>query len=647
MIDFKNVAIQFTGNNLFEAASFKILGNDKIALAGSNGSGKTTLLRLMTKSMTPSEGTITFQKNMSIGYLPQEFINSSSKSLVEEVRSSLKFIAELESDEAAILEKLQSAKNESEKESLIERLSDIEDKKTRIGYYSINSQIEKVLSGLGFSESEFQHKVNEFSGGWQMRIEIAKILLGNHNLILFDEPTNHLDIDSQEWLIEYLRSYKKAYIIVSHDISFLDSLTEKTIEIFNKRISFFNGKYSNFLKLRDERDKQLMAMYKNQEKIIKQQERFIERFRYKNTKAKQVQSRIKQLDKLESIELPDFEKDIKINFPDPPSSGAVPLVLENVEKSFGEKLVFKGIDLQLEKGDKIAFVGSNGSGKTTLAKIIAKQLDLNGGTITYGHNTEISYYAQEVYDALNLDSEVIDIILESAPDLTAGRVRNLLGAFLFNDDEVFKKVGVLSGGEKSRVALAKILVERSNLIVLDEPTNHLDYKSKKVLQKAIEEFPGTVIIVSHDIDFLKPIANKVFELKNKSARLFYGGIEYYLFKRREISDDEIVESDQSEKKAFSKKDQKRNAAEKRQKKFAATKNLKKEIAELEKKIQEFEADKSNIETELASTEVYQNPDRAKEKNKEYEEVKQNLDAAYSVWTEKTMELEEIESQFED
>jgi ATP-binding cassette subfamily F protein 3 len=309
--------------------------------------------------------------------------------------------------------------------------------------------------------------------------------------------------------------------------------------------------------------------------------------------------------------------------------------------------VFRDINLQLEKGDKIAFVGSNGSGKTTLAKIIAKQLDLSGGTITYGYNTEISYYAQEVSDALNLSSEVIDIILESAPDLTAGRVRNLLGAFLFNDEEVFKKVGVLSGGEKSRVALAKILVERSNLIILDEPTNHLDYKSRKVLQKAIEEFPGTAIIVSHDIDFLKPITNKVLELKNTSAKLFYGGIEYYLFKRKEYADERADLSDNAEKKEPSKRDQKRLDAEKRQKKFSATKTLKREITELEKKIQEFETDKSSIESDLTSTEVYQNSEKAREKNKEYEKVKQNLDAAYTLWTEKTIKLEEIENQFED
>jgi len=533
-----------------------------------------------------------------------------------------------------------------EKENLLERLSEIDQQKIRADYYSIESQIEKVLSGLGFNESEFSNSVNEFSGGWQMRIEIAKILLGNNDLILFDEPTNHLDIDSQEWLVEYLTNYKNAYIIVSHDISFLDSLTEKTIELFNKKITFFNGKYTKFLEQREERDKQLVAMYKNQEKIIKQKERFIERFRYKNTKSRQVQSRIKQLEKLEAIDLPDFEKNIKINFPDPPSSGAVPLLIENVEKSFDDKLVFKNVNLQLERGDKIAFVGSNGSGKTTLAKIIARKLELSRGTITYGHNTDISYYAQEVSDALNLNSDVIDIILDNAPDLTAGRVRSLLGAFLFNDDEVFKKVGVLSGGEKSRVALAKMLVERSNLIVLDEPTNHLDYKSKKVLQKAIEEFQGTVIIVSHDIDFLKPITNKVLELKNTSSKLFYGGIEYYLYKRKELVDERMDKSGPADNQTMSKKEQKRIDAEKRQQKFAATKSLKDEITELEKKIQNFEDAKSRLEAELSGTEVYQNPEIAKAKNLEYDEKKRNLEITYSSWTEKTIELENIESQFD-
>lgn len=645
MIDFKNVSIHFTGDNLFESTTFKISKNDKIALAGSNGSGKTTLLRLITKTEKPSDGSITFQKNISVGYLPQEFINTSSMPLIEEIKTSLTYISKIESEEASILQGLENTDNEIEKENLLERLSEIDHQKTRIDYYSIESQIEKVLSGLGFSQNEFNKNVNEFSGGWQMRIEIAKILLGNNDLILFDEPTNHLDIDSQEWLVEYLSNFKNAYMIVSHDISFLDNLTEKTVEIFNKRITFFNGKYSKYLELREERDKQLVAMYKNQEKIIKQKERFIERFRYKNTKARQVQSRIKQLEKLEAIELPDFEKDITINFPDPPSSGAVPLLVENVEKSFENKLVFKNVTLQLERGDKIAFVGSNGSGKTTLAKIIAKQLELSNGTITYGHNTEISYYAQEVSDALNLKSEVIDIIINSAPDLTPGRVRSLLGAFLFNDDEVFKTVGILSGGEKSRVALAKILVERSNLIVLDEPTNHLDYRSKKVLQKAIEEFPGTVIIVSHDIDFLKPITNKVLELKNNSSKLFYGGIEYYLYKRKELVDEKIEKSTPNDNMVLSKKEQKRIDAEQRQQKFAATINLKEEIIELERKIQNFETEKARLEVELSSTEVYQNPEMARDKNKEYDELKRSIETTYSSWTEKSIELENIESKF--
>lgn len=646
MIDFKNVSIHFTGDNLFESATFKISKNDKIALAGSNGSGKTTLLRLITKTEKPSDGSITFQKNISIGYLPQEFINTSSMPLVEEIKASVKHISIIESEEARILYGLENTDNEIEKENLLESLSKLDLQKIRVNYYSIESQIEKVLSGLGFSQNEFKKRVNEFSGGWQMRIEIAKILLGNNDLILFDEPTNHLDIDSQEWLVEYLSNYKYAYIIVSHDISFLDSLTEKTVEVFNKRINFFNGKYTKFLELREERDKQLLAMYKNQEKLIKQKERFIERFRYKNTKAKQVQSRIKQLEKLEIIDLPDFEKDIKINFPDPPPSGAVPLLLENVEKYFSDNLVFKNVSLQLERGDKIAFVGSNGSGKTTLAKIIARQLDLSRGTITYGHNTEISYYAQEVSDALNLKSDVIDVIINSAPDLTAGRVRGLLGAFLFNDDEVFKKVGVLSGGEKSRVALAKILVERSNLIVLDEPTNHLDYKSKKVLQKAIEEFPGTVIIVSHDIDFLKPITNKVLELKNNSSKLFYGGIEYYLYKRKELVEEKVERSVRIDGQVSSKKEQKRIDAEKRQQKFAVTKILREEIVGLENNIQNLEAEKSLLEVELSTTEVYQNPEMARAKNIQYDKVKSSLETIYSSWTEKTLELENIESKFE-
>jgi len=643
MVDLQNISIHFTGENLFENVSLKINKNDRFALVGSNGSGKTTLLNIIAKNHSPIEGKVIIPKNFSIGFLPQEFHNSSSANLFHEVKSAMKTIIMLEEEEKRIHKELEHCREGEMQNNLLEELSKIHLQKELAEYYAHESRIEKVLSGMGFSESDFYRTVNEFSGGWQMRIELCKILLADHDLLMMDEPTNHLDIDSQEWLVNYLKDYKGSLVLVSHDRLFLNQLTNKTIEIFNRKLTVFDGNYSKYLELKIQRDEQLIAQQKNQERLIREKEKFIERFRYKATKARQVQSRIKQLEKIEQIELPDFEREITIKFPDPPQSGSIVLDIEFLSKYYDDKLVFENISLQLERNDKIAFVGPNGAGKSTLAKIIADVIPNSSGKINYGHNTIISYYSQEVANSLDFSKDIFDTIFDSNHDLTPGYVRSLLGSFLFSDDDVFKNVSVLSGGEKSRVALAKLMIQKANLIILDEPTNHLDFNSKLVLQKALQEFNGTLIIVAHDIEFLRPIVNKVFELRNNSAKLFYGGIDYYLLKR--IENENIQSKQISVSNKTTKKDIRRNEAEQRQKKYQLTKDIRKQLKTSEDKISNLENEKLKLEKYLSDPSVFSNPQIAREKNLRYSEVKKEIESEFENWSSLTQILEDIEKQF--
>lgn len=645
MIDIKNLSIQFTGENLFENVNLKINRHDKIALVGSNGKGKSTFLKLIYGIEKPETGQINKQKGIRIGYLPQEFISFKNKTLFDEVKSSVPELKTIIERENIILQLIDS-KNLSNEErlELLEELGEIHHRKEEVNFYSSESKIEKVLIGLGFNEKDFFRWTEEFSGGWQMRIQLAKILLGENDLILLDEPTNHLDIDTLTWLEEFLKNFKGALIVVSHDRHFINNVTNKTLEIFNRQINFFPGTYEQYLKFKQERDNQLIALEKNREKKIKEVERFIERFRYKATKARQVQSRLKQLEKLDSIEVIEEEKKIDLKFPNPPRSGAIPIELKNVFKSYGSLEVLHDINIKIERGEKIALVGPNGAGKTTLAKIIGKRIEPDSGQVIYGHNTVVSYYEQEVAENLNIEHDLMDALEEVSDDLTPGQIRKILGSFLFSGDDVFKKIKVLSGGEKSRVALARLLLTKSNLIVLDEPTNHLDYSSKEILQKALIDFPGTLFIVSHDIDFLKPIVNKIFEIRNHKIKVFYGGIDYYLQKRLELIETEKSISNKKNENQR-RKEQKRLEAELRQKKYILTKDIKKELEICENEIHRLENIKYNLEIELTKPEIFSNPTLAKEKNLDYEKTKLLLDLEYEHWTELSHKLEEIEKNF--
>lgn len=646
MIDIQNLSIQFTGENLFENVNLKISRHDKIALVGSNGAGKSTFLKLLYGLEQPESGSIKKQKGIRIGYLPQEIIGFKGNRLFEEVKSSLQDIATLEEREKIVIDALNDINlSEDERAELIDELGEIHQRKEELDFYSANSKIEKVLIGLGFSEKDFFRYTDEFSGGWQMRIQMAKILLSENDLILMDEPTNHLDIDSLEWLIDYLQNTSSAIIIVSHDRHFVTSVTTKTLEVYNRQINFYSGNYSQYLLFKEEREKQLISLQKQQEKKIKELEKFIERFRYKATKAKQVQSRIKQLEKIEVVEIMEEEKKIELHFPEPSTSGIIPVELVNISHSYNDINVLKDINLAIERGDKIAVVGPNGAGKTTLTKIISSRISPTSGKINYGNNTIISYYEQEVADSINPDFDLIDALEDVNSEIPIGRIRTILGSFLFSGDDVFKKIKVLSGGEKSRIALARLLLTKSNFIILDEPTNHLDFNSKEILQKALIEFSGTMMIVSHDIDFLRPIVNKVFELRNNKVKIYLGGIDDYLSKRLDVEKQEIknqIESTNDK----SRKDQKRLEAELRQKKYKATKELKTELEKIENDIAQLEEEKKKLEILLADPKTFSSPQLAKETNSKYEFTKNELESKYERWTTISQKIEEIEKQFE-
>ena len=648
MIDLINLSLQFGGKYLFKDLNLKINSGDRYALVGANGSGKSSLLKIICGQLEAESGFINKQKRISIGYLPQDQIVHKGKSLKDEALSALDNMISLQKKVGEIQEALSIQDNNKENEDeLLIQLGEVQSRLEELDPYSTSSKVEKILTGLGFTESDFERDTNEFSGGWQMRIALAKLLIAQNDILLLDEPTNHLDLDSLEWLISFIESYKGALVIVSHDKHFVEKTTDKTLEFFLGRLNVYNGKLSSFLNYKVERDEQIINQYENQQKKLKETQRFIERFRYKATKARQVQSRIKQLEKVELVELPDSEKKIDIRFSPPPQSGKINIELKEISKNYGSNHVFDNVNLTITRGDKIAFVGPNGAGKSTLAKIIAGKIDFNLGERIEGHNTFISYYSQDAADNLDPSLDIIESVTGIDEDKTLGQLRSLLGCFLFSGDDVFKKVEVLSGGEKSRLALCRILLTKTNFVVLDEPTNHLDYNSKKVLQNALINFAGSLVIVSHDVEFLEPIVNKVVEVRNHHTKLFEGGIDYYLGKREELNSQEVTRNeDKPITDKTNRKDQKRYEAELRQRKYAATKDLKKKVAVIEEKIHTFEKEESEIEEKLFSPEIYNDHTKVFELNEKLANIKQELKQCMNDWEILSNKLHHIEKQFD-
>ena len=536
MLSLQNAGKRFGPRVLFTEANWLIRNNEKTALVGANGTGKSTLMKVLAGLESLDYGIMQQTRGMSIGYLPQEGLQLTGRTVFEECLSVFDELRAMEGEierAAAQMSELDHAS--AEYEAVAERFSMLQERFHALDGYALDAQVGTVLTGLGFGKEDWSRQVDEFSGGWQMRIALAKLLLAKPNLLLLDEPTNHLDLETRNWLEDYLHGYPFGYILISHDRYFLDVTIDRTVEIWNKRLTIFQGNYTKYLSQKDERRTQLLAAYKNQRDQIEHLESFINRFRAQATKAKQVQSRIKELEKIERIEIPEEEPVIHFKFPQPAPSGRMVVEAEGLGKSYGEKRVFRNARFSIERGDRVALVGVNGAGKSTLIKLLTGVEQPTEGTIKLGHNVVSEYFAQDQYKVLDPEARMLDDISRAAVKVPESELRSLLGCFLFSGDDVFKRLGVLSGGERNRFALARILVSPSNFLLLDEPTNHLDMRAKDVLLEAIAAFSGTVVFVSHDRYFIDRLATRVIEVENGVITSYPGNYEDYLRKKEELA----------------------------------------------------------------------------------------------------------------
>ncbi len=517
---------------LFEGADWLITNHDRVGLVGANGTGKSTLLKILAEMETLDYGSLSTAKGISAGYLPQDGLALSGRSVFAECMSVFSKLRAMEQEMEDLTGRMSELDHASSEYSQVaERYQRIEHEFRARDGYAIEAQVGSVLMGLGFQKNDWPRQTEEFSGGWQMRIALAKLLLQKPNLLLLDEPTNHLDLEARNWLEEYLTSYPYTFILISHDRYFLDVTVNKIVEIWNKRIYFYPGNYERFLSQKTQRREQLDAAYRNQRERIEQLEVFINRFRYQATKAKQVQSRIKELEKIERIELPEEEKTIHFSFPQPKASGRIVAEFAGVAKSYGEKEVFRDVSFMIERGDRIALVGVNGAGKSTLIKLLADAEDLTQGEYKLGHNVQADYFAQDQYKELDQDSRILDDLGRVSPQSRETELRSLLGCFLFSGEDVFKRIGVLSGGERNRYALLRMLLHPANFLLLDEPTNHLDMRAKDVLLEAISKYTGTVVFVSHDRYFIDNLATRVFEIGEGRVEVYPGNYEDYRWRK--------------------------------------------------------------------------------------------------------------------
>jgi len=533
MIQISGGSKRFGEKLLFEGLDWLISPNDRIGIVGANGSGKTTLLRIFAGTENLDSGSMTLQKGLKIGYLPQDGLSLSGRTLFDECLAAFDEALGLEREQEELAHKMSELDHESpEYEAVTDRYQWVADRYHALDGYTKEAQVGSVLGGLGFPKNDWQRRTEEFSGGWQMRIALARLLLEKPNVLLLDEPTNHLDLEARNWLESYLNDYPFAYLVISHDRYFLNVTVKKIIEVWNKKVHFFTGDYSKYETLKQERLEQLEAAYKNQQDRIHHLETFINRFRYQATKASQVQSRIKEVDKIERIVLPQEEKTIHFKFPQPQPSGRVVIELHNVAKSYGSHEVFRGVNVTIEKGDRIALVGANGAGKSTLIRILAGEEPLTAGTRKEGHKVGIDYFAQDQYKVLDPKARLLEDLAALVPRASNTELRGLLGCFLFSGDDVYKPIGVLSGGERNRYAIARTLVQPSNFLLLDEPTNHLDMRAKDVLLQALLSFTGTVAFVSHDRYFIDKLATKVFAVGSGQVLAYPGNYEDYLWRMR-------------------------------------------------------------------------------------------------------------------
>ena len=650
MITLEKLSLHFGARALLDEVSLQIGAKDKTGLVGNNGTGKSTLLKIIAGEYHPDSGKIHLSRHTTIGYLPQEQMNVSGRQLYDEVYYSSESLTSIQEELEATEKEIQTYENKDSEEylDLIQNYSELQLRFELLDGFKLKAKTEKILYGLGFREKDFTKPVNEFSVGWQMRAALAKLLLNNPGMLLLDEPTNHLDIDSLLWLENYLKSYNGSFIIVSHDRKFLNNLTNRTLEISNGKIESYSGNYDFYIREKEERKKLLESRYNNQQKYLKEQEKFIERFRYKATKARAVQSRIKMVGKLELIEPEDEEDNIGFSFPPAEHSGKVTLQIKNLKKSYdGETNVFENLNLEVSKGEKIAVLGMNGAGKSTLMKIIAGKENYNSGKIEYGFNVIIKYFAQEQSSAMDTDKTVLETLEEVSSGETQSGLRTLLGGFLFRGDDVFKKVEVLSGGEKSRLALARMLLEKSNFLILDEPTNHLDMKSKDVLAQALRKYEGTIMIVSHDREFLSSIVNKIIEVKDGGIKTYLCSVqEFSEMKEKEIlnSEKQYIEVKQGEKEISG--NYARGLEIKRRKKeiMKMITAQKKAISSAEQILMKLEKEKSELEALMSDENFYKKGKEAVDIKINYDKILSQIEKTSREWNEKIEKLNEYENQ---
>lgn len=628
MIEMRDISLAFGARKIFDNACAVISKGERIGLVGANGAGKSTLLRILAGEEEIDSGLINKPKYATIGYLPQENVATSSRPLFQEVESSFEDITQLRKMAAHADEIISVSSTDSrEYADAINALGDIQHKLEDLQECKLRSRVESVLMGLGFKLSDMNRPCGEFSGGWKMRIALAKLLLKEPTLLMLDEPTNHLDIESVTWLEDYLQGYPGAILAVSHDRNFLNLLTTRTIHVVSGKLESYSGNYDFYESQSRARRLCIERAAANQSRQIEKTERFIERFRYKASKAAQVQSRIKALDKIERILVEEKSDSVKFHFPPAKRSGDTVLDVSGVSKSFNGHPVFSNISFKIGRGERIALVGPNGAGKSTLTKIIAGELGADSGEITFGQNVEMSYFAQQQSSELDPQNDVLTEALNRAPMERKKDVRTLLGAFLFKGDDVFKKTSVLSGGEKNRLALAKILLEDFNFLVLDEPTNHLDMDSKEALQQALKSYDGSCLIVSHDVSFLDPLVNRVFELGHGGLRVFYGNASSYV---EHIKTDGRISlrADNKKDKAVQPQKQRRILEAKKREE---TNLIKRNIREIEAKISFLEGEISNMENEMASPDFFAKGQKCSEVANAYEKAKLELSALYAKW----------------
>lgn len=649
MISLSSIAKHFGDRVLFTKVNMTIGIAERIGLVGPNGSGKTTLLEIIAGREEADEGTVSRNRRASIGYLLQEVPKFSQRTLMDELLAGHEKLDLLGAQLRMVEEEMRTVTDEELLQELALKHGDLERKFDNAGGYDLPAAGKKILGGLGFRESDFERSAEEFSGGWLMRLALARLLLIEPALLLLDEPTNYLDLESVIWLESYLREYEGSLIVVSHDRTLLNAVSNKIWEVDQQSIVTYTGNYDAYLRARRIREEGLEATRKAQERFLTKEKRFIERFRYKNTKAKAVQSRIKRLEKMDLVGVSARQKRVRIALPEPPPSARVQFELRDLWKSYGELSVYRGIDFQVERGDRVALVGRNGAGKSTIMKIIGGSLSFEKGERIIGRGVEIGYFAQHQMETLRADATVLEEVAAAAPGLVAGQVRSLLGRFLFTRDDVFKKISVLSGGEKARVALAKLLASPPNMILLDEPTSHLDIQSREILEDALGEYEGSLVIISHDRHFLDAIVTRVIEVRDGAIREYLGSYNDYLRKKEEGGREESFPGDPPEGRPGRKgksKEERRLEAENRNELYRKLKPIRGEIVRLEEEIAAMDKQIAEFEVKMADPALYRDGSGFSEALREYNETRAVIASKTERWENLTMEAEKLTEESE-